>query len=246
MNSIKKYVNKRFKKLTDHLKGYRPLHDQEALHQIRVEIKKLKSIISLIHFSFPKFRGHANFVPLRRIFRRAGEIRESEVLYKLQLAYEIDGVVDESIPKSAEADQLIIAFQKDVPRFLKIVKNQKKNLANSCKKVSKDSHRAYLKRLKAELKPILFPRLRRKMLHKARKLVKEILHLEEFGGKSNKHLFFSQAEKVIGQWHDKQVLLLLLKKIKSPEKIDLLKAKSSADELELKKMITQYYGDHKK
>lgn len=246
MNALKKYLSKRLNRLTNQLKGYHHLHGHDALHQIRIEIKKLKTIIQLIHFSYPQFKARACFTPLRSIFRRAGEIREPELLYRLLLTYEIDGVGDKYIPKASEASQLSIAFQKDVPRFLMIVKSQQKRLTTNCRRVSKDSYKSYIKNLRTELRPLLFPKLRKKMLHKARKLVKEILYLNQVRSNSKKCLFFNQAEKTIGQWHDKQSLLELLKKVKDLEKIELLEARSKEDELELKKEASRYYETHKK
>jgi hypothetical protein len=242
---LKNYLDNRFGKLKDQLKGYHHLHDRDTLHHIRTEIKKIKTIINLIHFSHPAFQRHANFIPFRSIFRKAGEIRESEVLYRLLLAYEIDGVADEYIPKSIEADQLSIAFQKKAPEFLKIVKERKSKLFKNYKKVSTDSYHNFLKKSKRQLKPMLFPVLQRTKLHAARKLIKEILHLEELGGHAKKDVLLRNMETLIGQWHDKQVLLLLLRKIKSSEKANQLKAKSRLDLLDLKKMVARYYSDQK-
>lgn len=241
MNSLKKYLDKRFEKLKHLLKGYHHLHDRDTLHHLRIEIKKIKTIINLIHFSHPKFKRHANFIPFRSISRKAGEIRESEVLYQLLLTYEIDGVVDEYIPKSIEADQLSIDFQKKVPEFVDIVRKRKNKLLKNYKEVSTDSYHEYVKKCKRQLKPLLFPNLQRTKLHAARKLIKEILHLRELGGRAKKDMFLRNAENLIGQWHDKQVLLLLLNKIKRTEKANQLRAKSRQDLLELKKVTTHYY-----
>jgi CHAD domain-containing protein len=239
---LKKYLDKRFKKLTESVAGFHHLHDGDALHRIRIEIKKLKTIINLIHFSYPTFKGHANFIPLRLIFRKAGEIRESEVLYQLLLAYEIDGVADEYIPTSNEADQLSMAFQKSVPQFLKMINKCKKRLVKSCKKVSADSYRDYLKKCKRLLKPLLFPALQRVKLHKARKLIKEIIHLMELSDKVKKRAFFQNAEIIIGHWHDKQILFPLLKKIRNPEKSIQLRTKSRQDLIQLRKITAHYYS----
>jgi CHAD domain-containing protein len=241
VKALKNYLDKRFGKLKDQLKGYHHLHDRDTLHRIRTEIKKIKTIINLIHFSHPKFKRHVNFIPFRSIFRKAGEIRESEVLYQLLLAYEIDGVADEYIPKSIEADQLRIDFQKKVPEFVDIVKECKNKLLKNYKKVPTDTYHDYVKKCKRQLKPLLFPTLQRTKLHAARKLIKEILHLHELGGNAKKDVFLRNTETLIGQWHDKQVLLQLLKKIKSSEKANQLKAKSRQDVLDLKKLIAHYY-----
>jgi CHAD domain-containing protein len=245
VKALKNYLDKRFGRLKDQLKGYHHLHDRDTLHNIRTEIKKIKTIINLIHFSHPKFKRHANFIPFRSIFRKAGEIRESEVLYQLLLSYEIDGVADEYIPKSIEADQLSIAFQKKVPEFVDIVKERKNKLLKNYKDVSTDSLRDYVKKCKRQLKPLLFPTLQQTKLHAARKLIKEILHLKELGGRAKKDMFLRNVEDLIGQWHDKQILLQLLEKIKNSEKMNQLRAKSRQDVRNLKKLTAQYYSKSK-
>ena len=128
MKQLKDYSKKRFKILKDSLESYRHILDPEKLHQIRVEIKKIKVIINLINSCAHKFKGHRHFVPFRTIFRRAGEIRQPEIFYRLLLLYQIGGVSDAKIPKSKKIDVLSQAFQKDVPQFIESVSIQKKKL----------------------------------------------------------------------------------------------------------------------
>jgi CHAD domain-containing protein len=137
MKRLTTYTTKRFKNLTLQLKSYAHIQDPEVLHEIRVEVKKIKVVLNLIGFSVKKFNAHKHFIPFRTIFRQAGKIREPEVLYKLLLKCKIEGVKDAQLPDEKKINLLSIALKKNFPEFLVTLKGEKKKLSKVIRKVQK-------------------------------------------------------------------------------------------------------------
>jgi CHAD domain-containing protein len=243
VKQLKSYSKKRFKNLKQDLKSYGRLQDPEVLHRIRVEIKKIKVLINLIDFSVKKFKGHQHFVPLRTIFRKAGEIRQPEVLYKLLLLYQIGNVPDAHIPKSEIMDKLSKVFQKKTSTYVEVVNEQEKKIKKQYGKVSKTEAKEYLKKRKRELEHLLYRDFNKKELHKVRKTCKEIVYLHWIDNSKEPDLFYTEVEDRIGQWHDKQVLIPILKKKKVVDEVTKLMASSKEDMMNLKELVTHYYDN---
>jgi CHAD domain-containing protein len=243
VKQLKSYAKKRFKNLKQDLKSYGHLQDTEALHRIRVEIKKIKVLINLINFSVKKFKGHQHFVPLRTIFRKAGEIRQPEVLYKLLLLYQIENVSDAQIPKSKVMDRLSAAFQKNTSTYIETVNEQEKKIEKQYSKVSKVEAVNYLKKRKREVEHLFYHHFNKNELHKARKICKEIIYLHWIDRSKEPDSFYTEVEDRIGQWHDKQMLLPILKKQKAVDEVTKLMAACKEDTINLKELVSHYYDN---
>ncbi len=196
MKKLQSYAIKRFKSLTDSLKSYQQVEDPEVLHLIRLESKKIKSMLNLLKYGLSKFKAHKHYIPFRTIFRRAGEIRQPEVIYKLLLQYQIDGITDSQIPKTGQVEGLKLKFRGDVPQFKALVSAQKKRLKKYIKALSKKKTRKYIIKRRLELKGLLFPHFHSASLHKTRKIIKEVIFLQWMDNKSVP--FFKKTEKIIG------------------------------------------------
>jgi CHAD domain-containing protein len=223
------------------LKSYAHIQDPEVLHAIRVEVKRIKGVLNLISFSVKKFNAHKHFIPFRTIFRQAGKIRETEVLYKLLLKYKIEGVKDAQLPDEKKINRLRIAFQKNLPGFLITLKGEKKKLSKVIRKVEKPDVENYLKKKKKELKRLLFPTFSKKTLHKARKIVKEIIYLSQVASKHKSDTFYGKLESTIGQWHDTTLLLPILKRNNQMDDVHHLKAMTKENLTSLKELTLQRY-----
>lgn len=242
MKPVQRYANKRFSNLETALRRYGKNPETELLHKVRVEIKKIKVLLLLIRYCYRKFKAHRTFIPLRNIFRKAGEIRQPEVFYRLLLLYQIKGVHDEAIPKAKSSDRLNAAFIKHVRTYVKTVRGQKKIVEPYLRKISKDCIRKYIKRRKASLRSELYPDTRLDTLHKSRKAMKEIIYLsgvENGGRKLDK--FYRNIEALVGLWHDRQMLTYELIRNNTTAEVKRLTAENEADIKKIKKMVRKYY-----
>lgn len=116
MRRFEKFAQQHFNSLNEHLEAYGSNKDSETLHKIRVDIKKIKSILVFANDQVKGFRAHKNYIPFRNIFRRAGEIREPEVVSRLLLAHNITGVYDQRI--DGNSSDLVERFCEDIPAFI--------------------------------------------------------------------------------------------------------------------------------
>ena len=245
MKKLSSYASKHFKGLTNSLQSYHQIDDPEVLHSIRVELKKIKSILNLMQFGLPNLKGHKRYIPFRTIFRRAGEIRQPEVIYKLLLQHQIRGITDSQIPNADQEERLISAFKKDVPMFIAIVTAKRSKLKEYLENLTEKKARKYLAKRRQQVKRLLFPIFEPEALHKTRKIIKEIIFLDWVDKDKPSVTFFKKIESRIGQWHDKQVLLKILNSAQYKDQSAILIASCQADLVNLKVAIQAHYGDGK-
>jgi hypothetical protein len=243
MKRILRYARKRFDNLETELTSYHRIPEVETLHRIRVEIKKIKALLLLIKYCTRKLKAHKTFLPLRTIFRKAGEIRQPEVFYKLLLLYQIKGVQDEAVPNAKRTGRLSAAFIKMIPAHVKTVSRQKKIVEKYAEKISRACIGKYVKRRKKDLRSELYPTLHLGRLHKSRKAMKEIIYLSGLrkGGRKKQDKFYRELETLVGQWHDRQTLTFELIRNKTTAEVKRLTNENEADIVRIKKMVKRYY-----
>lgn len=240
MKGLSTYFKRRFTVLSKHL--FQETGDLERFHGIRLEVKKIKTIINLIEFSVKGFKGHKYYIPFRTIFRTAGKVRQVDVFNKLSGT--IEQVRGDHSKDSAAHHQMISVFQGEITPFRSIIKKKYKKLKAALKNVKRKHFEKYLKLKKRELRSQLYPRLNESGLHKTRKVIKEVLYLSPIAGKHKKKLnpFYDELQELVGQWHDKQVLMSSNKIQKEPAKLKQLKNACSDDLKKIKKLSNNFYS----
>ena len=213
MQALKKFAKTRYSHTQGFLEDYHNFQLIESLHVIRVEIKKIKAVLGVIHFSNKKFDNHKQFVPLRNIFRKAGAIREPELLLKILMRFEIHGPEPVELSKGPA---LIAEFKTDIPFFLEVLNKSSKKVLPAADQVSKRVFEKFLSRKVKTIRSMLYPSNSRKEIHTIRKAIKNLLYLSAVNNflKKRERTFFTYMETAIGNLHDKQVLLAMLKKKK--------------------------------
>ena len=244
MKRLEEYTQSEIKSLINHLRNYRRQGKPDALHQIRVDIKKIKAVLAAINGCLKGFKAHKNFVPFRNIFRKAGNIREPDVLARMLSRYNLDETVDELMPGNVKRSAT--AFKSDIPRFIEVVKKSTKKLVAFSKQVHHDDFSSYLVNKKKEVKSQLYPRPKIAMLHKVRKGIKEVVYLSglEDNGNRREEKFYDEIQDVIGRWHDKRVLLDLLKNNGASgyrAQLRSINSECMSDKREIFRLASDYY-----
>jgi CHAD domain-containing protein len=233
MNVFMKYSNLHFKKLELHLEEYKNLPVEDTLHKIRLELKMLKVLFHLIEYCDKDFKASKEFQFLHIIFHKAGQIREIDVLERLMVKYNIENA--NVIPKGKNKMKLINEFIKKIPQFQKIVVNDRKHLSKHLLKIAKFKR----KKLRKEL----FPKINLRKLHVIRKKIKENVYLFDILNGEKKNLQgLRDLENVIGDWHDKQMVIEILKDDKITKAFLLLKNIKSERQKDIK-MIKAMVGN---
>lgn len=237
MKGLKSYADSRFKGLRKWLEKYQHEARIETLHKLRVEIKKLKVVLLLVKAADKEFQMRKTFVPLRFVFRKAGAIRQGDVLYKLLLLYQLEEA-KESRPER-QSEKLIAGFQKQVPEFLNRIKSTKKELKGWLKKVNRKDFKRFREKADRDFKAFVYPALNTDQLHFARKLVKQIIYLNEMKGVKTK-AFYKKAESILGNWHDKQVLIAHIHQSREAD-LARMREECEADLNMLRKQVDKFY-----
>ncbi len=86
------------------------------------------------------------------------------------------------------------------------------------------------------------------IIHKVRKAVKEIIYLSKIQDtlKGKEVKFYDNVQDTIGQLHDKQVLLSLIRNKKDKTSItqrEVIKAELLSDKKEIFRLVREYYGN---
>lgn len=239
MKALTRYAKKRPKRIKVLLHSFPKSNDLEILHRVRLEIKKIKTLLRLIHYNNRSFKEHSAFISFRTIFRACEKIREPQVLHSLVVKF--TGVTELAAPNSSGRIQ---QFTKEIPAHLKRVRKQEKILLKEIEKIKTKTYQRYLSKKSKELKIALSSDPSVHDLHTIRKLIKEIYYLLSITTKSKSiDPFFKRSDSLIGAWHDKSIVIEKMKRAVPPQTdlIKKLQQEKRADIATLKRLIKDFY-----
>jgi CHAD domain-containing protein len=208
---IKKFIRKRFKKISKHLRDFSISNSSQSLHQFRVEIKKLKALHLYINFIDPKQDPDKMMNPHKKIFRVSGELRDGDMLNNLANRY---GVTLYTTTKTHQRSEQIKMMTALLPAYLNSLHMERDRLYKITKNISKKRLGKFLKRQETKVKKILSKDNIEKKLHTARKISKNIIYLSMLDKKFSavKMSLYGKLQKLLGEWHDKLVMMEKFKK----------------------------------
>lgn len=202
-NVIFSFISNRLRSVERHLSGFKRDREIEHLHRLRVDIKKANAIFAFIEKIYEeKF----DLTSLKSVFKKAGEIRECQInITTLSLLPTPPLKIIIELKKKKNSLQQ--KFIRDIPKYLQLVGEFRKNTFFSFKIPGKKIVKKYLnsKRKKAVRN---FNSQDRSNMHRFRKLIKRMMYvyalLPEKTQKTvrlNKGLI-NKLQKEAGSWHD--------------------------------------------
>jgi hypothetical protein len=135
-------------------------------------------------------------------------------------------------------------FKKNISGFVKDAKKVERIILKRAKRIDQKIMKKYLVSLDKTIKKDLYPKLNPFTLHGTRKIIKELIYLSPLGKeRRNIPSFFTETANVIGQWHDKQLVLQLLMPNHEANKVAIQKLQANCDqELQnLDRMVANHY-----
>lgn len=211
MKDLDKYLKKRSKNIETLLSTPRLKCTPEKLHDLRVEIKKLRSLFSLLKSSVDYDQKKME-KPFRKVFKQAGAVREIQVEEDmLQQYFSVDFLSD--YRKKIKERKL-----KELRKYIVTVNSQyakiKKRFSVTKDWISLVSKKMVIefvdKRKKRMMNLLASDRITPPQLHLLRKRIKQYEYATKFrDGKSKKDLdvdSFSLTD-FLGKWHDGQMLI---------------------------------------
>ena len=206
----KKYLSKKEKDWMVQLRAYGQSGDQEAIHRLRLGVKKVKAFVQLMkECSGSGRKVSKDFELLKKMFRQAGKIRDASNNLKL-----MEGLQLGSPSYREEQDRLrdaaAVAFQQQIPVYRKKGRKAGRHLLADVQNISTSCIRDwYAARL---IKISVLLTASGDLLHEARKKIKELLYVqgllpkelvEEIGLDRG---YLDELQEALGQWHDMAVI----------------------------------------
>lgn len=201
---------------------------EEAVHQLRVATKKLRTVFRLLGFASERgFRHKREIDALRTFFRAAGQLREMHVHAKV-----LEGFEQQHLAVYKRLQQLLSDEQRHATKLYEKAKKQFKasQLTQPISLARDWAWRLPKKELQAALNTMTLRRIREielvmpseydpVLIHKGRILLKEamyligLLHAASFKEDFSEELLENAkaAAELAGQWHDREAFSQWLK-----------------------------------
>lgn len=206
---LQRYFAQRVKHLFNHLHEFELSGSEVSLHDFRVELKKLKSIVRFLRSIYPKQKFKKASHHLRNIFQTAGEIREYQILQQWLQKNELTFIENQYFPPD-KMDLLIKAFHARSSDF----KMQLKDIIDQCSKFIQSTNailpEQYVVELHAQIEKILRKPPPVTDWHELRKLIKQWMYainwIPQTEEADNTLSYYNKLQEAIGQWHDLEII----------------------------------------
>lgn len=197
------YFTKRFNAIDKCIIAYKQYQNPEDLHRLRVNIKKIKALISFIEDVFDEKHKSQE---LKALFQKAGAIRELQInIHLLNLIPQFPKRFITHLKK--EEDNLSQQFLKHTPRYLKSISQFRNDLSLPQRLPAKKSLQTYFKKqLKKANKKL--QNKNRENTHRYRTKIKNMLYVyNSLPKKLQENIkldgeVLTEQQKKVGQWHD--------------------------------------------
>jgi len=233
---IIEYYRKHRKIIEENIELSRDPGDVEAIHNLRLSIKRMRVVAMLAEIlSRGKFNRKQQLKDIRKMFRRAGRLRDVQVALQLLKEYEDDGL-------QSVTDHLKVRELKNRRRYEYVLSgfdpailnrfedSLSETLAGIGEKEMKHAGYKLLSDLEFDIHSIYHGSREEKRLHRIRRRLKDINYLNNIFNESlplTDHLSISadklrEISELAGTWHDCLMLEIVLGKTisKDPDSSD--------------------------
>jgi CHAD domain-containing protein len=210
VKKVEKYFKKRTKNIQSLLKIPRSKFTPGTFHDLRVEIKKLRSVLALLKFCADDFNQKKLGKPFDQLFKQAGIVRDIHVEEEMLEKYFSIEFLQEYRQKLREKNS------KELKNFSALVKNLETVVRNSLiriepwiSRVSKRKIKRFIGKNKSKIQILLNADLIQPIqIHLLRKRIKQYSYSLKFA--SSRISMLKEMDllaDLTGKWHDQKVLL---------------------------------------
>ncbi len=202
--NISVYHANRWRAARKHLKCLCRNDDEETIHKLRVEIKKITALYELIGYCDKDFDGKKILRPLSRIFKLLGRLHDHSNALGLCLDFKIDiSILDPERRKLKGTIKKILSLaEKHKSDLRKIKRSGVKHLQHT----DTDKWEKYLHKKHLNITNSLAGTLTEKQLHETRTAIKKLIYNAGLYStetiKKPEIARLDRIEKLINQWHD--------------------------------------------
>jgi len=205
-----KYLDKEWAQMNIHLKAFLETGDQEQLHRFRVQIKKVRAMLSLFDDTSKHPGLLKGFKPVKKIFGFAGQIRDAYTNLQLSARYHLKNEAFESSQQKIIEDGTA-EFQHEGKKYLRLIKEVYRHLKKQLTRINDKSVAEYYKKQLIEISGNFAVSGFNEDMHTNRKLIKILVYNHKLASNAlNGSVPFNSAyldklQSAIGEWHDNVV-----------------------------------------
>jgi CHAD domain-containing protein len=208
------YFNDQWYEMATHLKGFIKNGDQEELHLFRVQVKKLRAMLELLDTNSTKHPLSKDFKPVRKIFKRCGEIRNAFINLQYGQRFQFKNE-DFFISHLYEIEKGTNEVKELGKQYLKVIENVYDDISDDLNSVDNRAivqfYESKLYTIASSLDNLQF----NDELHATRKQIKTLIYNRKIahGALEGKLLisndYLDKLQALIGDWHDNLLALEL-------------------------------------
>lgn len=228
---------------------------ENDFHLVRIDIKRIKALLTLLKEVHPKFNRKKYFSPFKVIFRQAGKIRDLQIQLIMVKANPLNSPIEKfeqelSRQISTEKKKLSILIK---PSLIRDLRRKTSTLTDYLSHIRGKAVKRYLKKKEKTIHQLLSPvELKPSGIHELRKRIKELYYLQKMMEPKNIRVINTdQFQELLGKWHDGRVFLQGLKTFMKSRTLpqedistfELLKRKMTIDDQQLYQNILQDKAD---
>lgn len=199
------------KNLFNDLHEYDLKGDAASLHDLRIGMKKIRSIISFLRTIYPKQKLKKASHKIRVIFQEAGEIREYHLLQQWLTKNELTSFDQQYLPKHT-LQNLTDTFHQQAATNKQVLKEVTVEVGKYVQATNQILAEQYVADLQAQIKTVTKKRPATDEWHSLRKLIKQWMYAINWIGngedtKTEAKLYhYKRLQEAIGYWHDAAVM----------------------------------------
>jgi CHAD domain-containing protein len=207
---LEKYFAQRVKNLFNNLHDFELNGDDVSLHDLRVEIKKMRAIIKFLGTIYAKQQIKKPAHLLRNIFQKAGEVRESQLLQQWLGKHKFSIIENTYFPKE-KLEFLVDQFRKNAPQykddFNEIIETLSK-FVHSTNEILAEQH---FIEINAQVEKQCRHNLPQTDWHELRKQIKQRMYSynwvrHEHENDDPNFAYYNKLQENIGLWHDLEII----------------------------------------
>ena len=235
------FLLEQLKSVENHLKDLAKDADIEHLHHLRVNIKKIRAVLSFITGVYAeKFESGG----LKILFKKAGKVRELQI--NIDVIHSLPDIPEAVIAKWMKTEKRKLRdFIKRIPEYRRLVKRFRKKSFLSYPFPNEIITVSYIRELSIKAMRRFNSRQRADM-HRFRKLIRKLMFLYELLPAKNQGVFgidikrINQLQKEVGAWHDTYSAIAFIRKRKFDHQSGCISILIAREADQFEKLIVSY------
>lgn len=214
----KAYLFSHWQEMELHFSLYMKDREMEDLHQMRIHIKKIHALILFIAYLNNSEKIIKNFIPVKKLFKKAGKIRELQIHFeKLKKDKKERSLLRKKIFRKIEKENF--DFIKKRKKWTLIIQKTFPKIDSKISPCSDERLNRYLKFQMEEA----YKDFKNGEFHETRKRIKLVLNLHELLSEKSKDTlrlnlsYLDDVQDKIGKWNDLTQSIKMMNIRKSPE-----------------------------